>query len=72
MCMKRGIVIWFLFLILMVSSGCTMLQPQKSLSALQVQACATAERAGSCTTRLEEVGIVTKEACCQSLGACCP
>ena len=41
------------------------------LSELQIVACQTASSAGSCGTRLGEVGIVTKEACCQVLGYCC-
>ena len=41
------------------------------LSELQIVACQTANDAGSCDTRLGEVGIVTKEDCCQMLGYCC-
>lgn len=41
------------------------------LSELQVTACNTADKAGTCDTRLQEVGIVLKEECCEILGKCC-
>lgn len=43
----------------------------KTLSELQVTACNTADEAGTCNTRLAELGIVLKEDCCQILGKCC-
>lgn len=42
-----------------------------TLSELQVQACATADKAGTCTSRLPEVGIVLAEECCSQLRKCC-
>jgi len=44
--------------------------PEK-LSDLQVTACNTADEAGTCDTRLVEVGIVLKEDCCRILEKCC-
>jgi len=43
----------------------------KTLSELQVDACNIADEAGSCDTRLIEVGIVLKEECCNILEKCC-
>ena len=42
-----------------------------TLSELQVEACNAADEAGTCDTRLAELGIVLKEDCCQVLGKCC-
>ena len=42
-----------------------------SLNDLQIQACNTADQAGTCQTRLPEVGIVLAEDCCEALGKCC-
>ena len=43
----------------------------RSLSDLQIAACETADDAGTCDTRLAEVGIVLKEECCEILNKCC-
>ena len=43
----------------------------KSLSDIQITACNAAHEAGTCGTRLSEVGIVLKEDCCEVLGKCC-
>lgn len=43
----------------------------KSLSDIQVTACNAAHEAGTCDTRLSELGIVLKEDCCEVLGKCC-
>ena len=43
----------------------------KTLSDLQIDACNAADSAGTCDTRLAEVGIVLKEDCCEVLGKCC-
>ena len=45
--------------------------PKKSLSDIQVTACDAAHEAGTCETRLAELGIVLKEDCCEALGKCC-
>jgi len=42
-----------------------------SLSDIQVEACNVAHEAGTCDTRLAELGIVTKEGCCEVMGVCC-
>ena len=41
------------------------------LNDLQIQACNSADEAGTCETRLPEVGIVLSEDCCKALGKCC-
>ena len=43
----------------------------KTLSELQITACNAADKAQTCDTRLVEVGIVTKEECCDVLEKCC-
>ena len=43
----------------------------RSLSDIQIEACNMAHEAGTCDTRLEDLGIVIKEECCEVLGKCC-
>ena len=43
----------------------------RSLSDIQITACETADEAGTCDTRLAELGIVLKEECCEVLSKCC-
>ena len=69
--MKKTI---FLLILLLFIIGCKELTEKeipKTLSELQITACDAADKAGSCDTRLIEVGIVMKEECCQILGKCC-
>jgi len=42
-----------------------------TLSELQVSACNAADEAGTCQTRLVEVGIIMPSECCEVLGKCC-
>jgi len=49
----------------------TSLQESESLTDFQIQACNSANEAGTCQTRLPEVGIVLAEDCCEALGKCC-
>ena len=76
--MKKFALILLLFIILIY--GCERASqlppadtapPKKSLSDIQVTACDTAHEAGTCDTRLPELGIVLKEDCCEVLGKCC-
>ena len=71
--MKKIILLLFVFIIIM--NGCQKLseikETKKSLSDIQITACNTAHQAGTCDTRLAELGIVLKEDCCQVLGKCC-
>jgi hypothetical protein len=64
-----------LLVLIIVLSGCKKVsEPEiktKVLSDIQITACNTANEAGTCDTRLAELGIVLKEDCCQSLGKCC-
>ena len=60
-----------LLLILLLLLGCTKIPEEKSLSELQVEACNAAHDAGTCDSRLTELGIVLKEDCCNILGKCC-
>jgi len=46
-------------------------QPIRTLSDLEITACNTAHKAGTCDSRLPEIGIILKEDCCQILGKCC-
>ncbi len=50
--------------------GATVNQP-KQLTEFQVEACNAAHDAGTCDTRLKQLGIVSKEDCCSSLSKCC-
>ena len=64
-----------IFLIMLIAVGCKNTEQSKStkttLSELQISACDSAHAAGTCDTRLAEVGIVLKEECCKELGKCC-
>ena len=60
-----------IFIIIIFLIGCQKAGEKVVLSELQISACNTADKAGSCDTRLEEVGIVTAEDCCRVLGKCC-
>lgn len=57
-------------IIIIVFAGCKVEQ-KAQLSDLQFEACNAADSAGTCSTRLAEVGIVLKEDCCEVLGKCC-
>ena len=46
-------------------------QQHKVPSDIQVVACNAADDGGTCYTTLRELGIVTPEECCRSLGKCC-
>ena len=64
-----------LFLLLFIV-GCVPLSPSDTpssgtLSDLQITACNAADEAGTCDSRLPEVGIVLSEECCERLGKCC-
>ena len=71
--MKKLILILLIFVILI--AGCQKVsetkKETKQLSDMQVTACNTANEAGTCDTRLPELGIVLKEDCCSILGKCC-
>lgn len=73
--MKKILIISTLvLLILMVSCAQQTTMPKeskKTLSDLQIEACKTADEAGTCSSRLEELGIVQKEECCEVVGKCC-
>ena len=43
----------------------------RSLSDIQIAACSAADEAGTCDSRLTELGIVLKEECCEVLSKCC-
>jgi len=66
--MKKLLLLLALLIFLL---GCKEIPEEKTLSELQVDACNIADDAGSCDTRLIEVGIVLKEECCQILEKCC-
>ena len=65
-------IIFFLILLLLIA-GCKEIPGEvpKTLSELQIMACDAADEAGTCDTRLVELGIVLKEDCCEVLGKCC-
>ena len=71
--MKKLILILLIFVIL--TAGCQKVsetkKENKQLSDMQVTACNAAHEAGTCDTRLAELGIVLKEDCCKVLGKCC-
>ncbi len=46
-------------------------QDPKKLTDFQIEACNAADKAGTCDTKLKQLGIVSKEDCCNSLSKCC-
>jgi PBP1b-binding outer membrane lipoprotein LpoB len=42
-----------------------------SIQDLKETACAAADQAGTCSTRLPELGFITKEDCCELFKKCC-
>ena len=64
-------IILFLLIFIILIAGCQKNSEPKTLSDMQVTACNTANDAGTCNTRLAELGIVLKEDCCKALGKCC-
>ena len=77
--MKKLAIILLIFVIFIfgcknvsdAKTGLNQKKAAKSLSDIQVTACNTAHEAGTCDTRLAELGIVLKEDCCSILGKCC-
>ena len=69
----KKIMMLLIFIILLFLISCKEIPKRESkiLSELQVTACYKADEAGTCNTRLSEVGIVLKEDCCKILGKCC-
>ena len=78
--MKELIIV--LFLVLVFVSGCIeygdiegSVQGSEFRAAkleLQVSTCQYAEKGGTCDSRLERLGFLTAEECCEIAGACCP
>ncbi len=62
-------------LLLILTVSCKKQEPipeqPKTLGDLQTTACNVADEAGTCNSRLIEVGIVLPEECCEILGKCC-
>jgi hypothetical protein len=75
--LKKLIIILFAIFLFSLVISCTKdssQQPETSnveLLELQSVACNTADLAGTCTTRLREVGIVLAKTCCSTFGKCC-
>ncbi len=73
---KRGkkqikIIIVILVMIALIAIFAQDRGDSKKLNEFQVTACNSADKGGTCDTKLEGLGLVTKEECCSSLGRCC-
>ena len=70
--MKRFVILVIVLVFILLIS-CTPSQgpPPKTLNDLQITACNAAHDAGTCDSRLPEVGIVLQEECCKELEKCC-
>jgi len=80
--MKRITLILIFFLLLI---GCSINQPAeednqdedmnevtgKHVLELEKTACNSADNAGTCSTRLANLGFITKEECCEKYQKCC-
>ena len=69
--MKKSLILLLLMCLFLIGCKENTKKEAIKLSELQVTACNTANEAGTCDTRLSEVGIVLKEDCCKSLGKGC-
>lgn len=70
--MKKELIILVLLTVLLF--GCTKVpdkNPENAIDDLKMTACEEADKAGTCQTRLIEVGIVMPDECCKTLGKCC-
>lgn len=67
----RKLILFLVIIIFLVGCNGAQKKKQEILSELQITACKKAHEAGTCDTRLIEVGIVKKEDCCNALGKCC-
>ena len=71
---KKKLILVLFLIILVFISACTKSTEKTSeegLGDLQIIACTEADRAGTCQTRLVEVGIIMPNECCEELGRCC-
>ena len=68
---RLSLLLIVLFLFLVSCNEIGKKEINKTLSELQVTACNSADEAKTCDTRLSEVGIVSKEDCCNILKKCC-
>ena len=69
--MRRLLLIIIIGLFLIGCKESPKKEAPEELSELQATACNTANEAGTCDTRLNELGIISKEDCCEILGKCC-
>jgi len=66
-------VIIFCFIIIIIISGCVKQTMDKTpeLTEMQITACNSADKAGTCVSKLPELNLVTAKECCESLNKCC-
>lgn len=70
--LKKYMLIFLLLSVVVVVSSCTAQKTAPAeLSELQTSACNAAQNGGTCDTKLEDLGLVTKKECCSALGKCC-
>lgn len=70
--MKKELIVLILLTIFLF--GCVKIPEKRSeakLDDLQMTACEEADKAGTCQTRLIELGIVMPNECCEALKRCC-
>ena len=69
--MRKWMIVLLIISLFLISCAPAQGPPPKTLNDMQMTACNSADAAGTCDTRLPEVGIVLKEECCKNLGKCC-
>lgn len=70
--MKKKLVLTVFLLMLLF--GCVKVQKEESndkLDDLQKTACEKADEAGTCQTKLIDLGMVMPDECCEAIGKCC-
>jgi len=74
--MKKPLLALFLIVLLFLI-GCETQKPAETeaepidLDELQTTVCEEADKAGTCQTRLIDIGIVMPDECCEALEKCC-
>ena len=78
--MEKPVLVLFLIISLFLVSCATIPEEiedqdsgtsEKKLDELQTTVCEEADKAGTCQTRLIEIGIVMPDECCEVLEKCC-
>ena len=70
--MKRQILFLIVLTIILLSCAAPKTtNADTAVSEIKALACNKADQAGTCFTKLPQLGIITPEECCEQMGKCC-